>query len=168
MMTVWTDERRERLEALWAQGLSGGQIAGMLACGVTRNAVIGKAHRLGLVRQDQNNSARSTATKLQHKARRRRKATHHRAIVACVFDSAPLPQPVADDVARVSSAELEPHHCRFIPGDPRGSGPIYCGADAVPGLSYCDTHARRCFLPPAPRKREGTAARTIHKFPELV
>ncbi len=44
---AWTDERVERLKELWAQGLSASQIARELG-GVTRNAVIGKVHRLGL------------------------------------------------------------------------------------------------------------------------
>ena len=42
----WTDERVELLKKLWADGLSASQIAGELG-GITRNAVIGKVHRLG-------------------------------------------------------------------------------------------------------------------------
>ena len=45
---AWTDERVELLKRLWSEGLSASQIAGRLAHGVTRNAVIGKVHRLGL------------------------------------------------------------------------------------------------------------------------
>lgn len=47
MDVSWTDERVERLKKLWSDGLSASQIAGLLG-GVTRNAVIGKVHRLGL------------------------------------------------------------------------------------------------------------------------
>ena len=43
----WTDERVEKLKRLWSEGLSASQIAAQLG-GVSRNAVIGKAHRLGL------------------------------------------------------------------------------------------------------------------------
>src|SRR5947199_3975543 len=46
-MQTWTDERVEKLKKLWADGLSASQIAGELG-GVTRNAVIGKVHRLNL------------------------------------------------------------------------------------------------------------------------
>src|SRR5213592_2572912 len=46
-MQTWTDERVERLKKLWADGLSASQIAGEIG-GITRNAVIGKVHRLGL------------------------------------------------------------------------------------------------------------------------
>ncbi|TMJ35628.1 MAG: hypothetical protein E6G89_18230 [Alphaproteobacteria bacterium] len=44
----WTDERVELLKRLWTEGLSASQIAGRLGNGVTRNAVIGKVHRLNL------------------------------------------------------------------------------------------------------------------------
>ena len=43
----WTDERVEKLKRLWAEGLSASQIAAQLG-GVSRNAVIGKVHRLNL------------------------------------------------------------------------------------------------------------------------
>ncbi|MBP8939426.1 MAG: GcrA cell cycle regulator, partial [Agrobacterium sp.] len=43
----WTDERVEKLKKLWAEGLSASQIAAQLG-GVSRNAVIGKVHRLNL------------------------------------------------------------------------------------------------------------------------
>ena len=48
MNMQWTDERVEKLKRLWAEGLSASQIAGELGNGITRNAVIGKVHRLGL------------------------------------------------------------------------------------------------------------------------
>src|ERR1700712_3006278 len=44
----WTDERVETLKKLWMEGFSASQIAGELGEGVTRNAVIGKVHRLKL------------------------------------------------------------------------------------------------------------------------
>ena len=44
---AWTDERVELLKRLWSEGLSASQIAAQIG-GVTRNAVIGKVHRLGL------------------------------------------------------------------------------------------------------------------------
>lgn len=45
---MWTDERVDTLKSLWTEGLSASQIARVLGEGVTRNAVIGKVHRLGL------------------------------------------------------------------------------------------------------------------------
>src|SRR5437899_1237256 len=45
---MWTDERVDQLKTLWTEGLSASQIARVLGEGITRNAVIGKVHRLGL------------------------------------------------------------------------------------------------------------------------
>lgn len=58
----WTDERVELLKKLWMDGLSASQIAGELGQGVTRNAVIGKVHRLKL-------SARAKPTNAAPRAR---------------------------------------------------------------------------------------------------
>ena len=61
---AWTEERVELLKKLWAEGLSASQIASRLG-GVTRNAVIGKVHRLGL-------SGRATTTRMKtHRPRAR-------------------------------------------------------------------------------------------------
>ncbi|WP_034991493.1 GcrA family cell cycle regulator [Beijerinckia mobilis] len=53
----WTDERVELLRKLWLDGLSASQIAAELAGGLTRNAVIGKVHRLGLSGRTKNGTA---------------------------------------------------------------------------------------------------------------
>ena len=62
----WTDDRVELLKKLWGEGLSASQIAGRLG-GVTRNAVIGKVHRLGL-------SGRATTTRMKSSRPRARAA----------------------------------------------------------------------------------------------
>lgn len=63
----WTDERVELLKKLWSEGLSASQIAGRLGMGVTRNAVIGKVHRLNLSGRAQ--QPRSTAPRAPRKQR---------------------------------------------------------------------------------------------------
>ena len=67
---AWNDERVELLKKLWAEGLSASQIAGRLG-GVTRNAVIGKVHRLGL-------SGRATTSRMKSHRPRARAATARR------------------------------------------------------------------------------------------
>src|SRR4029077_11918772 len=63
-LMAWPDERVELLKKLWGEGLSASQIAGRLGS-VTRNAVIGKVHRLGL-------SGRATTSRMKsHRPRRR-------------------------------------------------------------------------------------------------
>ncbi len=71
----WTDERTEQLKSLWTEGLSASQIARVLG-GVTRNAVIGKVHRLGLasrVTPVRNSGSESPQAPVVPKKRRRTK-----------------------------------------------------------------------------------------------
>lgn len=150
----WTDERVERLKTLWAEGLSASQIASELG-GVTRNAVIGKVHRLGL-------SGRVTtaakpraprAPRLQRSARFGAiGSVRHRSNLAL---ASPDIEYVEEDVvvsaeivplARyLTLAELEPSSCRWPIGDPASSDFRFCGAPALPGQSYCGLCARKAY-----------------------
>ena len=69
----WTDERVELLKKLWAEGLSASQIAGRLG-GVTRNAVIGKVHRLGLSGRATSSRSSSPRPRRTHVPRRQSRA----------------------------------------------------------------------------------------------
>lgn len=161
---AWTPERVDELKKLWADGLSCTQIAYRLRGGATRNSVIGKVNRLGLPprcnRQWHQRQGRTLLSQVHVETdptRQNRSLNRLETVVARetrkrgssgLFErmrSEPLPPPSETDIARVSFADLEPHHCRFIPGDPKASGKLYCGCDAVPGLPYCEAHAARCF-----------------------
>ena len=65
----WTDERVELLKKLWSDGLSASQIAAELG-GITRNAVIGKVHRLGL------SGRAKSASSAAPRPRKARSSTH--------------------------------------------------------------------------------------------
>jgi GcrA cell cycle regulator len=145
-MSRWTPEKTEQLRQLWADGYSCSQIAGRLG-GLTRNAVIGRIHRLGL-------AGRATTSRTPHPRRSTKRkpmpamapspASPVRQLVA---DGLPIPPPADTDIARVSFIDLEAQHCRFIVlKEP--AGPYvkqFCGADKLPGLSWCPDHARRCL-----------------------
>jgi GcrA cell cycle regulator len=160
---AWTDERVELLKKLWSEGLSASQIAGRLG-GVTRNAVIGKVHRLGL-------SGRATTSRLSG-SRPRARITPARRIAKPRFASAgnlalrALYQPEAEpfvsqfEELEVPLAErktlqmLNECDCRWPIGDPQTPEFHFCNRGKVPGLPYCEFHARRAFQPPQPRRRE--------------
>ena len=91
---AWTDERVEQLKKLWSEGLSASQIAKQLG-GVTRNAVIGKVHRLGL-------SGRATPSR---PARRTVKPSRPRTTTA---STAPTPRPAARPSPSASPAPQAP------------------------------------------------------------
>jgi len=155
---MWTDERVETLTTLWADGRTGGEIAIALGCGFSRCAVLGKLHRLGL--SGRGETSQSLQTRVQHmNAKRAEKAPPkakkkpaegRRGIVAELFRAAEFPSepvPTGPDlvplVARM--AELEAHHCRWIPGDISEG---FCGRNKVGTLPYCEYHARRAYRAP--------------------
>ena len=156
----WTPERVEIVKAMWAEGQSAEQIARVIK-GVSRNAVIGKVHRLGLpgrqtisrkqtIRLRRTNGA--TAKAPQIAATRptvQRKANNGPRYVI----EPPLPElpPPAKVVALL---DLEPSQCRWPYGDPKLPGFGFCGCEVVPGLSYCEGHAQRAFQPRQVRQRE--------------
>jgi GcrA cell cycle regulator len=136
----WNDERVDTLKKLWAAGISGTQIAAQLG-GTTRNACIAKLHRLGVTRRDPS----APRTRLPKPAPKPRLVIH-----------APTPQPVLqpEDIARIATVNLEPHHCRWACGDPAIVGsfePLFCGSTKLPGLPYCEMHAARAYATPVPR-----------------
>ena len=166
----WTEERVERLRKLWLEGLSASRIAAELAGGVTRNAVIGKVHRLGM-------SGRVKApTAIPETARRPSKPSadprgqplHHaasmpmRGNLAVALQSRPMPAPQpyrssGDNVVPMAEAvtimELRESMCRWPVGDPSSSEFRYCGGKAPIGDGpYCTFHSRMAYQPTQDRR----------------
>ena len=145
---AWTDERIERMKRDWADGLSASQIAARLG-GTTRNAVVGKLHRIGAA------GLRNPSRK-KPQIRRRPTLKQRQAFGSIVRTPAqllaermkhhPIPDPQPEDIARVSFLDLEETHCKFIVGEPKGPfDPQFCGDQREAGLPYCATHAMRCY-----------------------
>lgn len=132
----WTDERVALLKKLWCEGRTAAEIAKELG-GVTRNAVIGKAHRLKLSNRispiQQNNIKQPARTKSEDKPQvmPRRKAAN--------TDTAPIP------VMGVQMFELREKMCRWPLGDPKEPDFRFCGCQAVAGLPYCGEHAKIAY-----------------------
>jgi GcrA cell cycle regulator len=128
------------------EGLSAGQISSELG-GCTRNAVIGKIHRLGLSVKDSPHRKRSPKA-----PRKRRRVLTREATLLARLKKEALPPPAEDDVAEVPFKALEDHHCRWAVGEPQAAGtdaPLFCGAERVPGLPYCEPHVWRAYADPA-------------------
>ena len=162
---MWTDERDAVIRELW-RSIPASAIAARFG-DVTRNAVIGRAHRLGLAAKTP--MTRSEAARIGGKAsvaaaRAARRAktkieTKGKAkIVRDLFRAAEFPadaepvQSLPDLVPTVFRvADLEHHHCRW-PGAEIGHS---CGRNKVEGLPYCPEHARRAYAgaPPPPLKK---------------
>lgn len=173
----WTDERVDTLKKLWAEGLSASQIANRLG-GVTRNAVIGKVHRLGL-------SGRTTTSRVKTQRTRRRTApratggggggggvqtfrTHGNVALKAYYEADPdaevqvAPASVEELIIpiseRASILSLKESMCRWPIGDPGDSEFHFCGRHSDHGTPYCEHHSRVAYQPPNSRKRERRSA----------
>ena len=160
----WTDDRVELLAKLWGEGLSASQVAAALGGGVTRNAVIGKVHRLGL-----SGRAKAGAPAPQRAVAKVRPPHQPRVDQGVRVPSregdAGLRQnlPLADsrwsyDTAlpesqRVSILELRDSMCRWPIGDPSKPDFGFCGGQSVAGLPYCGHHCRIAYQPATERRR---------------
>jgi GcrA cell cycle regulator len=171
----WTDERVDLLRRLWNDGLSASQVAAELGPGITRNAVIGKIHRLGLAERAKTpNAQRPRAAKpsRQHPSPRGQGPTVM-GNVALAFAprplTAPAPRLMAEEVVvpiseRVTLMELREAMCRWPIGDPTTSEFRFCGAKSPDGQGpYCSHHARLAYQPAQDRRRreQARAARAI-------
>ncbi|MEM9169561.1 MAG: GcrA family cell cycle regulator [Pseudomonadota bacterium] len=151
---AWNEERVEMLKQLWAEGLSASQIAGKMG-GVTRNAVIGKVHRLGL-------SGRAAPAKPQRGRTFSDESAPPQTASAAEPEAPAITEPEfiaplqLDDGELTTVASLSKNMCRWPIGDPATDDFHFCGKPTAVGKSYCAYHARLAFQPsqrrPEPRK----------------
>lgn len=134
---TWTDDRVAVLTKLWRDGLSASVIARELG-GISRNAVLGKVHRLGLTARATwapGKARRPPATK----ARLRRRHAPTRRPWPAITEPAPV-----DGLADVVSVGRR--DCRWPIGDPLAPGFSLCGRPAVRG-AYCAAHGALAYRP---------------------
>lgn len=149
----WTPERVEQLTQLWTEGrLSASQIASLMGGGLTRNAVIGKVHRLGLQPRIMyrnpfgNRKKRKDAKPKTPKPKRPRMILYSKA-------PTPEPEPVAfsaevweplPGTTPISLLELSDAVCRWeVGGTHQSPGTGFCGCPVAHGRSYCTEHYAR-------------------------
>ncbi len=161
---TWNDERVDVLKKLWGDGLSASQIAGRLG-GVTRNAVIGKVHRLGLSGRATTSRMKSHRPRVRAQAGRRLmkprlpgSAANSPLRSLYMSDMEPYVPPAEELVIPLAERKyiqtLTESCCRWPIGDPQQPEFHFCGKNKIPGLPYCEVHARRAFQPPQARRRE--------------
>lgn len=168
----WTDERVEMLKKLWAEGLSASQIAAQLG-GVSRNAVIGKVHRLKL-----SSRGRATASPARQKkapaassggSTRRHQRSASRTVATSIGATALKVQfeedavayqhtrPSQDVVVPISRnlklVQLNEHTCKWPNGDPLAEDFSFCGNEAGENGPYCTYHSRLAYQPTSERRR---------------
>jgi GcrA cell cycle regulator len=170
----WTDERVDLLKKLWTDGLSASQIAARLGMGVTRNAVIGKVHRLNL--SGRQPAQRTAAPRASRKVSREPSAPGSRPMGTPSMPTAgatalksyaqpqhrpmaqPLPEPKPLRLVdlpkdgRITILHLSDKTCKWPIGDPTHDDFCFCGHNPRDGSPYCEYHARIAYQPAQDRR----------------
>jgi GcrA cell cycle regulator len=156
IMTIeatWTVERVQQLRSFVTAGLTCSQIAAEI--GVSRNAVIGKIHRLGIEtgRKPASLAGAMRAAPARPRERQTRIAQILRAIDARSEPAAIMTNalPNIESAQRCSLLDLTGGRCRWPLSDPGKDDFAFCNNDAVSGFSYCAGHARMAYRLPVSR-----------------
>lgn len=157
MTAPWTDDRVSTLRRLWAEGLSASQIARQLTQ-TTRNAVIGKVHRIGLA------GRASPARPPKTKGALRRRARVY--MPGCdVRPPIPLPAPpiVLQPSLNVPLDKREAGQCGAVTDSTRFAQ-RYCGQPVTAGSLYCAEHHRLHYQPTDKAKKKKQATERLASF----
>ncbi|KSV65140.1 GcrA family cell cycle regulator [Sinorhizobium sp. Sb3] len=169
----WTDERVEKLKKLWSEGLSASQIAAQLG-GVSRNAVIGKVHRLSLPGRAKAGGSTTAATRPKRPTSAPRAPNYASRVstrtVARPSGATVLKEEIEVDLVaeqdfsiqtdvvvpmsrRLELTQLTERTCKWPIGDPLKEEFHFCGNDSPEASPYCSFHARLAYQPSAERRR---------------
>lgn len=139
----WTDEQVEELKRLWSEGLTTGEIGKTL--GVSKNAVVGKAHRLGLTgrpspirRADGDANATATAQTAP--------AVKKEAKKAGTTPKSGTKKATVQKEKVVTVNDLTNTSCRWPVGDPKSPDFHFCGKEALSGKPYCLEHCNEAYV----------------------
>jgi len=166
---LWTEEAIEVLKKLALEGRSASVIAEALGA-PSRNAVIGKANRIGI---KLNGSGRGpapggtpAAMRVQFAAVAHRKSAPDKRSPAAAFSRDPERKAAwtpaeaeVGEMRRVRFEEIREFACRWPLGDPRSGDFAYCGLRPAEGRSYCAGHCRMAYQPPKARTRQAPPER---------
>ncbi len=180
----WTEQKIQMLKDMWGHGYSASEIAKHLG-GLTRNAVIGKAHRLRL-------SSRPSPIRREDEVGRRVgipgdsmvavvKAAPRKKVMLRPLPVLPVPPSSItsrasvgregfrsiDAVKRaegIAVTKAGDRHCRWPVGDPRSPDFRFCGCSAHEGLPYCIDHARVAYQNIGKRPSRAMEAEAASEF----
>ncbi len=139
----WTEEREQKLRKLWEKGYTASQIAEMLGGSTTRNAVIGKAHRLKLAARVVSKHSKSPKKQAATSGLNKQEGY--------ISKKSRFKSVLLDKNFEVENPkkleELSDKNCRWPMGHPDEENFYFCGRNPVEGFSYCKLHVLYAFQP---------------------
>ena len=174
---AWTEDRVALLTRLWGEGLSASQIATQLSHGVTRNAVIGKVHRLNLAGRAAPQQTKPAQVEPRKPAAREPSPPQRASTPPVKTTSgntalkpivrieptlrpavAPAPEPLRlintpEKAGRITILQLSEKTCKWPIGDPGHDDFCFCGHKPRESAPYCEYHARIAYQPVQDRNR---------------
>tara|TARA_B100001057_G_scaffold396758_1_gene406646 strand:+ start:4460 stop:4957 length:498 start_codon:yes stop_codon:yes gene_type:complete len=155
----WNDEKVAKLKELWGKGNTASQIAEIIG-GISRNAVIGKAHRLNLSAKIKTRSASNTNNNLKSNnqsnidnLRKGRKSRFKSLIIEKDFEPENPKQ----------LEELDENSCKWPIGHPNEETFYFCGRTSLKDFSYCRLHLLYAYQPKG-KKEESSDKEEIQEY----
>ena len=137
----WTEEKVNKLKELWGKGNTASQIAEILG-GVSRNAVIGKAHRLNL-----SSKIKSKSTVQSYKSNLKSDVNNNKFKGRKGKFKSLLLNKDFEPAKNLSLEELNENTCKYMEGNPDEKDASFCGRKNVEKFSYCPLHLMVVFQP---------------------
>ena len=156
----WTDEKVAKLKELWGKGNTASQIAEIIG-GISRNAVIGKAHRLNLSAKIKTRAAtssknfESSLNENSTKSKRGRRSRFKSLIIEKDFEPENPKQ----------LEELDENSCKWPIGHPDEKSFYFCGRSSLKDFSYCKLHLLYAYQPKG-KKEEINEKEDIQEYIE--
>ena len=154
----WNEEKITKLKDLWGKGSTASQIAEIIG-GMSRNAVIGKAHRLNLSCKIKARSASSNQNSYNEennlKEKRRRKSRFKSLIIEKNFEP--------ENPKKLE--ELDDSSCKWPIGHPEEESFYFCGRSSLKDFSYCRLHLLYAYQPKG-KKEDSTEKEKVPQYIE--